>query len=76
MDNLSLVGLCSESFTEKENLILSDGLKKLGIENYLKKVEWGNKYRISIKCNYSNYFFSVIGKCPVNSMEYKWKILV
>jgi hypothetical protein len=39
----------------------------------LKKVNYGTGCQISISQSQTALFYDIIGKCPVSSMEYKWK---
>jgi hypothetical protein len=70
------VVFCSESFSEDDQQMLCDQMKnKFNLNAKLLSVKGrGTGYRIKIPTTDVNLFFDLIGKCPVSSMSYKWKI--
>lgn len=70
-----MIIFCSESFTEEENQLLCDKINQsfdLGAK--LAPCNSGTKWRVRIPQNRCNDFFNIIGKCPVPSLKYKWKL--
>lgn len=73
--NTPIVGsFSSESFTKEENMMLIEKIKdSTGLLLTPQKCNSGTESRISIPTSQIKAFFEVIGNCPVNSLEYKWK---
>jgi len=68
------ITFCCESFSKSEQIVLCDKLKDgYGIDSSIRKCQWGSGWRIHLSQNPTKIFYDVIGKCPVKSMEYKWK---
>lgn len=44
------------------------------IKSTVRKFNRGTGWRIFLPQSQAQKFFSIIGPCPVPSMEYKWKI--
>jgi hypothetical protein len=68
------ITMSSQSFTKTEQEMLCSLFNEsfeLGMS--LKKTNSGTGYVIGISQSKSQHFFDVIGKCPVDSMIYKWK---
>ncbi len=68
-----IMGFCSESFTKQENEFLCNQLVRMGIKASVRKCNSGSGWRIFIGQESTNSFFDLIGKCPVDSLKYKWK---
>lgn len=69
------VEFCSESFSKEENLYLIKELRNLGLNSWLnkKKLKETIGYRIRLANSSVERFFQLIGPCPIQSLEYKWK---
>ena len=66
------ITFCSECFSVPEQKIIQKQFKyNFGIKTWLHKTKSG--YRIEINQSYADKFYNVVGRCPVSSMEYKWK---
>lgn len=69
-----VVGLCTECFVEKDQLILLNQLKDtFNLSCRLKKVSKGTGYRIMINQGSYEDFINILGPCPIDDMSYKWK---
>lgn len=74
-------GFCTECFELDQQNILCDKINdKFNLGIIPRKIVWKtskeNKegYRLFLPQNNSNKFFEIIGKCPIESLKYKWKI--
>lgn len=68
-----IMGFCSESFAKQENDFLCEKIKKMGIGASVRKCNTGTGWRLFIDQTSTNDFLDLIGRCPIDSLKYKWK---
>jgi hypothetical protein len=69
------ITMCSESFNKEEQQRLVDNMhREFGLRARVGTYSDGTGWRIYFPQSQTNMFFSIVGDCPVPSMEYKWKI--
>lgn len=71
--NQIIICFSSESFSENDNLFLSEELNKYSLKSSIHKVSTGYGWRIGIPQSKNIDFLDLIGECPITSMNYKWK---
>ena len=72
------VFFCTQSFTKPDQLWLCQLLQeKFGLKFSLRKKglkkDGTEAYIMALSESQTNYFFDLIGECPVDSLKYKWK---
>ena len=70
-----IITLCTDSFTLNEVSLLCSKIELLGIEPTVKRISnRGNMcHRITFKQSQSDKFYEIIGPCPIEYYQYKWK---
>jgi len=69
-----VITLCTECFERENQEMISDRIKdKFGISFSVRKYNQGTGWRMYLPQSQADDFFDIIGKSPVESMEYKWK---
>ena len=69
-----LIVFCSESFTREEQEFLCGRIMdEHGLKTNVRPANSGTGWRIYIPQSNADLFYEIIGKCPVPSLEYKWK---
>lgn len=73
-----IVKFCSMGFTVEDQEFLCRELKRIfGIRASLyKSLHNGTGYYIQLVPTHAEKFYSIVGKCPVKSFDYKWKSLI
>jgi len=68
------ITLCTECFTKENQQMLVDKInKEYGFKCTVVVSNDGTGWRIRLPQSQTALFYDIIGKCPVPSMEYKWK---
>lgn len=63
---------CTESFNKNDQQILTDRInKEYNLRAKLTPIK--NSFRIKIPTIKINDFFDIIGECPIDELQYKWK---
>ena len=75
-ENQVLITFCSESFSkEDQEMLVTQMNKKFNLCAKVIACGFGTGYRVKIPQSKAQYFFKLIGPCPVPSFAYKWKII-
>lgn len=68
------IGLCTDCFSFVDHLFLQNELKtRLDLRFSIKALR-NNQFRLILPQLQAEKFYSIIGPCPVPSLEYKWKL--